>query len=72
MILIIFFLYLLMYKCIYVCVSDLSIKLINLFDAHMIIIFIYKLEYDVYSLSVAIYMWNKLLNINKKGRVLVF
>lgn len=32
----------------------------------MIIIFIYKLEYDVYSLSVAIYMWNKLLNINKK------
>lgn len=45
---------------------------INLFDAHIVIICIYKLEYDVYSLSVAIYMWNKLLNINKKGRVLVF
>lgn len=67
-----FFLYLLMYKCIYVCVFDLSIKLINLFDVYMIIIFIYKLEYDVYSLSVVIYMWNKFLNINKKDKVFVF
>lgn len=44
----------------------------NLFDVYIVIICIYKLEYDVFSLSVVIYMWNKFLNINKKGRVFVF